>query len=194
MVSQLGNTPGGISGLATGCLSKAASATTINDSTVCEDADSINSSKKIEIGDVSTNSIQLKATGTTGKVGIQAATLRKRNITFIIGADNGVALVNTDDQLDVYENQLAAFHITSVKCRTDTGTSTINLQRNDGTPANIMSSNLVCTTSGATSTSFTSGEDAIALGNMIDFVMVTAATSGAPKRITVTLTVVVDSE
>jgi hypothetical protein len=194
MVSQLGNTPGGISGLATGCLSKAASATTINDSTVCEDADSINSSKKIEIGDVSTNSIQLKATGTTGKVGIQAATLRKRNITFIIGADNGVALVNTDDQLDVYENQLAAFHITSVKCRTDTGTSTINLQRNDGTPANIMSSNLVCTTSGATSTSFTSGEDAIALGNMIDFVMVTAATTGAPKRITVTLTVVVDSE
>ncbi len=194
MVSQLGNTPGGISGLATGCLSKAASATTLNDSTVCEDADSINSSKKIEIGDVSTNSVQFKATGITGKVGIQAATLRKRTIGFVIGADSGSALTDSDDQIDVLENQLAAFHITSVKCRTDTGTSTINLQRNDGTPANILSSNLVCTTSGATSTSFTSGEDAIAIGNMIDFVMVQAATSGTPKRITVTITATIDSE
>jgi hypothetical protein len=194
MLSMLANTPGGISGLATGCLSKAASATTINDSTVCEDADSINSSKKIEVGDVSTNSVKIQATGITGKVGIQAVTLRKRNISFVIGSDSGAVLTNTDDQLDVYENQLAAMHITSVKCRTDTGTSTINLQRNDGTPANILSSNLVCTTSGATSTSFTSGEDAIAIGNMIDFVMVTAATSGTPKRISVVITAVIDSE
>jgi hypothetical protein len=194
MVSMLGNAPGGISGLATGCLSKAASGTTLNDSAVCEDADSVNSSKKMEVGDVSTNSFIFKGTGITGKVGIQAATLRKRTIGFVIGADSGAALTDSDDQVDVYENQLAAFHITSVKCRTDTGTSTINLQRNDGTPANILSSNLVCTTSGATSTSFTSGEDAIAVGNMIDFVMVTAATSGTPKRITVTITATVDSE
>jgi hypothetical protein len=194
MVSQLGNAPGGISGLATGCLSKAASATTLNDSTVCEDADSINSSKKIEIGDVSTNSVQLKATGTTGKVGIQAATLRKRNITFIIGSDTGADLTNGDDQPDIYENQLAAFHITSVKCRTNTNTARINLQRNDGSPANILSSDLDCTTSGATSTSFVSGEDAIAIGQMIDFVMVNAAVGGATKRVTVTITFVVDSE
>jgi hypothetical protein len=194
MVSQLGNTPGGISGLATGCLSKAASATTLNDSAICEDADSVNASKKVEVGDVSTNSFIFKGTGITGKVGIQAVTLRKRNITFVIGADSGSALTDADDQIDVYENQLAAFHVTSVKCRTDTGTSTINLQRNDGTPANILSSNLVCTTSGATSTSFTSGEDAIAVGNMIDFIMVQAATSGTPKRITVTITATVDSE
>jgi hypothetical protein len=192
MVSQLGNTPGGISGLATGCLSKAASATTLNDSTVCEDADSINSSKKIEVGDVTTNAVAIKATGITGKIGIQAVTLRKRNIGFVIGSESGAALTDADDQPDVYENQLAAFHITSVKCRTDAGTSIINLQRNDGSPANILSSNLSCTTGGATSTSFTSGEDAIAIGNMIDFVMVTAG--GTAKRVTVTITAVIDSE
>jgi hypothetical protein len=191
MVSQLGNAPGGLSGLATGCLSKAASSTTINDSTVCEDADSINSSKKIEVGDVSTNAVALKATGITGKVGIQAATLRKRNIGFIIGSDTGSALTNSDSQAAVYENQLAAFHVTSIKCRTDTGSSTINVARS-GT--NILSSNLVCTTSGATSTSFSSGIDAIAVGQLLDFVMVTAATSGTPKRISVTITAVIDSE
>jgi hypothetical protein len=192
MVSQLGNAPGGLSGLATGCLAKAASSTTLNDSAVCEDADSVNASKKVEVGDVSTNSFILKGTGITGKVGIQAVTLRKRNVTFIIGAESGAALTNADDQPDVYENQLAAFHITSVKCRTDAGTSVINLQRNDGTPANILSSDLSCTTGGATSTSFVSGEDAIAVGQMIDFVMVTAG--GTAKRVTVTVTVVIDSE
>lgn len=191
MVSQLGNTPGGISGLATGCLAKAASASTLNDSGICEDADSINSSKKIEVGDVSTNAVAIKATGITGKIGIQAATLRKRNIGFVIGSDTGADLTNADDQADIYENQLAAFHVTSIKCRTDTGSSTINIARN-GT--NILSSNLVCTTGGATSTTFTAGVDAIAIGQMLDFVMVEGATSGTPKRITVTITVVIDSE
>lgn len=194
MVSQLGNAPGGLSGLATGCLSKAASATTLNDSTVCEDSDSINSAKKFEVGDVSTNSFALKGTGITGKVGIQAQTLRKRNIGFIIGSETGADLTNGDDQPGIYENQLAAFHITSVTCRTNTNTVRINLQRNDGTPANILSSDLDCTTSGATSTSFVSGENAIAVGNMIDFVMVNAAVGGAAKRVTVTITAVVDSE
>lgn len=194
MLSMLANVPGGISGLATGCLSKAASATTLNDSTVCEDSDSINSSKKVEVGDVSTNSFAFKGTGITGKVGIQAATLRKRNIGFIIGSDTGADLTSADDQPDIYENQLAPFHITSVKCRTNGNTARINLQRNDGSPANILSSDLDCTSSGATSTSFVSGEDAIALGQMIDFVMVNAAVAGATKRVTVTITVVIDSE
>jgi hypothetical protein len=191
MLSMLANVPGGISGLATGCLSKAASATTLNDSAVCEDADSVNASKKMEVGDVSTNSFAFKGTGITGKVGIQAATLRKRNLTFIIGSESGADLTSADAQPGIYENQLAAFHVTSIKCRTDTGSSTINLARN-GT--NILSSNLVCTTGGATSSIFVSGVDAIAVGQQIDFVMVDAATSGTPKRITITVTAVVDSE
>lgn len=195
MLSMLANVPGGISGLATGCLAKAASATTLNDSAVCEDSDSINTTKKIEVGDVSTNAVAIKATGITGKIGIQAATLRKRNIGFVIGSDTGAALTNADDQPDLYENQLAAFHVTSIKCRTDTGSSTINIARNiAGTPTNILSSNLVCTTGGATSTSFSSGVDAIAIGHRFDFVMVEAATSGTPKRVTVTITAVIDSE
>jgi len=191
MASMLANSPTGISGLTTNCLPKAASSTTINDSSVCEDADSVNVSKSIEIGSVGTNAFWWDGTGVTGQISMKFQTARTKSITFRIGSDTGAALVDTQDEKDIWENNIAAMHIIAIKCRTDAGTSTINLQRNDGTPANILSSNLSCTTTGATSSTFTSGEDAIALGHMIDFVLVSAG--GTAKRITVTITAMVDS-
>ena len=196
MQSMLGNSPTGISALTTGCIPKAASATTINDSSLCEDADSINISKSLEVGSVASNSWKIQGTGVTGNVVAEFQTLRKKTITFRIGSDSGDALVDAQDEMDVWENQIGAMHITSVKCQTNGNSgeqSTINLQRDDGSPADILSSNLVCTNAGATSTSFTSGEDAISVGHKISFVMVTAATAGSPKRLTITITAMLDS-
>jgi len=191
MLSTLGNSPTGIAGLTTGCIPKAGSSTTLGDSAACEDSDSINVSKNIEVGSVGTNAWWFDGTGVTGQTSMKFQTVRTKSITFRIGSDTGAALVDTLDEKDVWENNIAAMHITVVKCRTDAGTSTINLQRNDGTPANILSSNLSCTTGGATSSSFTSGEDAIAIGHMIDFVMVSAG--GTAKRITVSITALIDA-
>jgi hypothetical protein len=81
-------------------------------------------------------------------------------------------------------------HITEVWCESDAGTPSVNLQKDDGSPANILSSNLSCSTSGATSTSFTSGEDALAAGDKIDFVMVTAG--GTAKRVTIGIKATLD--
>jgi hypothetical protein len=115
-----------------------------------------------------------------------------RPVTFLIGADNGAALTDADDQPTIWRNAVAPMTIASVWCETDQGSSTINLQRDDGSAANILSSNLVCTTSGATSTSFSGSEAQLAVGHKVDFVMVTAATSGTPKRITVQLVPALD--
>ncbi len=114
-----------------------------------------------------------------------------RPITFVIGADNGAVLTDADDQPTIWRNAVAPMTITEVWCETDQGTSTINLQRDDGSAANILSSNLVCTTSGATGT-IAGAEDNLALGDKIDFVLITAATSGTPKRITVSIKAALD--
>ena len=121
-----------------------------------------------------------------------SAVLRTRQIGFIIGADNGPALVDADDQATIFYNSLGGgITITAVWCETDQGTSTINLQRDDGSPVNILSSNLTCSTSGASGTVDTD-EDNVASTEKIDFVMMTAAASGTPKRITVFITFTVD--
>lgn len=105
---------------------------------------------------------------------------------FMLGADDGSALVDTNDQKDIFSNQLGfPTHLMKVFCRTDTGTATINLQRNDGSPANILAADLPCTSTGASTTTFVSGENALADGMSIDLVVVTAATSGTPHRISV---------
>jgi hypothetical protein len=128
-----------------------------------------------------------------------------RSITYIAGGDSAVAvLADADDQNDIWVNDLGrAYRVTRVWANSDGGTPVINLQRNDGSAANILSSNLtlatgngVCADSAAASmpikgTSITcsntiaSGERDIAAGEAINFVMVTAG--GVAKRVTVNL-------
>jgi hypothetical protein len=116
--------------------------------------------------------------------------LRTRQIVFVLGADNGVALVDGDDQPTIYYNSLGGgITITGVWCESDGGTPSINLQRDDGSPANILSSNLSCSTSGA-SGSIDTNEDNVASTEKIDFVMATAG--GTAKRVTVVITFTVD--
>ena len=91
----------------------------------------------------------------------------------------------------VYVNRAAAFHIVEVYCEIDGGSASINLQKNDGTTrTNILSSNLACSSSGATTTSFVSGSDAIAIGQKVDHV--TASASGSLHRINVVVKYTVD--
>jgi hypothetical protein len=128
-------------------------------------------------------------TGTLPDANI-AAKHKTREFGFIIGADNGSALGDGDDQATVFRNSLGnGITITEVWCESDAGTPSINLQRDDGSPANILSSNLSCTTSGATGT-IDGNEDNLAAGERVDFVMATAG--GTAKRVSVFVKYTVD--
>jgi hypothetical protein len=57
---------GSISGLTTGTIPKAASASTLTDSAIVQDADSVNVSLAVEIGDISSNSLAFNTAAITG--------------------------------------------------------------------------------------------------------------------------------
>jgi hypothetical protein len=87
----------------------------------------------------------------------------------------------------IYVNRAAAFHIVEVYCEIDAGAMTVNLQ-NAG--ASVLSSDLVCSTWGATSSSFVSGKDAVASGVKLGHVTVSA--SGSVHRVNVVVKYTVD--
>jgi hypothetical protein len=91
----------------------------------------------------------------------------------------------------VYVNRAAAFHIVEVYCEIDAGSASINVQKDNGTTkTNILSSALACSTGGATSTGFTSGNDAIGVGQKVGHITVSA--SGALHRMNVVVKFTVD--
>lgn len=118
-----------------------------------------------------------------------AAALDTRSLTYIAGCDNCAVLPDADDQLTFWRNNVAAMTITEVWCESDAGSPLINLQRDDGTPANILSANLTCSTTGATG-SIDAAEDNLAVGDKLDFVLVTAG--GTAKRVTVSVKATID--
>jgi hypothetical protein len=131
----------------------------------------------------------IAGTGLTGGASSGDASLalsssaRTRGITYLAGCDICGVLQDTADQSTIYMDVIGAMTINSVTCFSDAGTPTINLQRAGS--GNILSSNLSCSTSGATSTSFVSGQDALNLNDRLDFVMVSAG--GTAKRVTVVI-------
>jgi len=120
--------------------------------------------------------------------GVTDTEMKTKSFGFVIGADNGAVLQDTDDQATIFHNNLYALTITEVYCETDAGTTIINLQRDDGSPANILSSNLSCTTGGATGT-ISLSEDNVALTQKVDFVMVTAGGVAKSTRVFVKYTI-----
>jgi hypothetical protein len=127
-----------------------------------------------------------EAHGGTGLAPATAGAITARSIQVMAGCDACPELTDADDQANVWRNNIGAVRITEVWCQTDAGESVINLQRDDGTPANLLSANLTCTTAGAIG-AIDLAEDDLAAGNKLDFVMVTAAASGAPKRVSVNM-------
>jgi hypothetical protein len=87
----------------------------------------------------------------------------------------------------IYVNRATAIHMVEVYCEIDAGSATINLQ-NAG--ANVLSSDLACSTAGATSSSFVSGKDALAVGAKISHV--TSATGAGLHRMNVVVKYTVD--
>jgi hypothetical protein len=132
----------------------------------------------------------------TSSAGTVATALAAKHITrqfgFMLGAEDGSALADTNDQPDIFINQLGSgIHITKISCRTDSATAlTMNLQRNDGSAADILSSNLSCSSTLASSSTFTSGEDVISDGHGINLVVVSAG--GGAKRLTIIVKYTVD--
>jgi hypothetical protein len=87
----------------------------------------------------------------------------------------------------VYVNRATAIHVLEVYCEIDAGTATINLQSGG---ANILSSDLACSTAGATSSTFVSGKDAIGVGTKINHV--TTSVGSSPHRMNVVVKYSVD--
>jgi hypothetical protein len=116
------------------------------------------------------------------------AVLRTRQFGYIAGSDTATAvLADTDDQTTIYVNRLGqGITITEVFCECDAGTPRIQLARDDGTPANILTDNagagMDCAAAGATGT-LDANEKLIGNGDRVDFIMVTAG--GVAKRVTV---------
>jgi hypothetical protein len=137
--------------------------------------------------------LSFNAFGLAVESGIAATMARTKLTQFMIGADDGPALVDTNDQPSIFYNHWGqGITVSEVWCETDTGTSTINIQRDDGSPANILSSNLVCSTTGASASTFSGTENQVASTQRIDLVMVTAATSGTPHRVMVSIKYTLD--
>ena len=134
---------------------------------------------------------KVKITGSPGTNGIifpdsttQTTAMRlaalTRGITFLAGCDWCGTLADDYDQPKIFYNVVGAMTINSVTCFSDTGTPVINVGKNG---SNILSSNLTCSTSGASTTSFSN--NALNSFDTLDFVMVTAG--GAAHRVTVTI-------
>lgn len=97
-----------------------------------------------------------------------------------IGSDTGSVLVDADDEKDVWINDTGAtITLTQIKCKSDSGTPTINVTKNGA--SNIPSANITCSTTGGTQAGFSS--NTLANGDAID--IWTATAGGAAKRITV---------
>lgn len=119
------------------------------------------------------------ATASALAAGAYATKLLTREFHFKIwGSGTANALQATDDELSIWRNELSSVHITKVVCEVDTGTTTtIQLQKDDGSPTNMLSADLTCGTTATSTTTFVSGEDAVVVGDRIDYLTVAAGTA-----------------
>jgi hypothetical protein len=108
---------------------------------------------------------------------------RIRAITYLAGCDTCSVLADADDQKTIFVNLIGGMTINSVTCFSDAGSPIVNVQRDNGTAANILTGDLTCSPAGATSTSISPGQSTLNLNDQVHFVMATAG--GAAKRVTV---------
>jgi hypothetical protein len=85
-------------------------------------------------------------------------------------------LITLDSDIPSIWRSNAALTISEVWCETDANTANIQLQKDDGSPVNMLSSNLACTSSEATTSTFVSTENVFADNQELDLVVV--STSG----------------
>jgi hypothetical protein len=112
------------------------------------------------------------------------------------GTGTSYVLQDTDDEASIWRNEESARTITKVVCESDAGSPTMQLQRDDGSPANMFASALTCdaTPSGTDGsdgilTSFSGTENAIAATNRIDHLTVTAGGTATWVAVTISGTI-----
>jgi hypothetical protein len=128
------------------------------------------------VGDYSFSQISGAATSAQ----LPAASL-VRAITYLAGCDSCGVLTTADSENTIFLNVIGSMTIKSVSCFSDAGAPTVNIQRNQaGTLTNILSANLTCSSTGATSSSFSTS--AISPNDSLNFMMATA--DGVAKRVT----------
>ena len=81
----------------------------------------------------------------------------------------------------IWTTQTQAITITNVWCETDTGTVNMDLQIDDGSPADVMGTDLVCASTAVEDSSSLTG--AMADGNRLDIVIASVATT--PGRVSI---------
>jgi len=122
---------------------------------------------------------QISGAATTAQ--LPAASL-VRAITYLAGCDSCSLLTTADSQNTIFLNVIGSMTVNSVTCFSDAGAPTVNIQRNQaGTLTNILSANLTCSTTGATSSSFSTS--LLSLNDSLNFIIATA--DGVAKRVTV---------
>jgi hypothetical protein len=110
--------------------------------------------------------------------------LASRTIGYLAGCDSCSALATTDSQNDIYINLIDNMQAMSVTCISDAGAPKVNIQRNSGgTVTNLLSSNLTCSSSGATTTAFTSSPFMINVNDRLNLVV--ASVDGTAHRATI---------
>jgi hypothetical protein len=103
-----------------------------------------------------------------------------RAITYLAGCDSCSLLTNADSQNTIFVNVIGGMTINSVTCFSDAGAPTVSIELNHGgTLSNVLSSNLTCSTMGATSSSFSTS--ALSLNDSLNFILVA---DGVAKRVT----------
>jgi hypothetical protein len=128
-----------------------------------------------------------------------ATVLKTKAFAFILGADNGSVLADTDDQDSIFINYHGqSVTLEEIYCECDAGSPTVNFQRDDGTPADILTSNLTAANTGACAraaaeastinsavtcvATLSATEKILAAGNRVDWKTISAG--GTAKRIT----------
>ena len=121
------------------------------------------------------------ATVQTTAAQLPAASL-VRAITYLAGCDSCGLLTTADSENTIFLNVIGSMTVNSVTCFSDAGAPTVNIQRNQaGTLTNILSANLTCSATGATSSSFSTS--LLSLNDSLNFIIATA--DGVAKRVTV---------
>jgi len=110
----------------------------------------------------------------------------KRSFTYTLFDASSALDAGDMDIPSIWVNRMGlTATITEVRCEIDAGSASINLQRDDGSAANVLSSDLACSTGGATTTSFSGSEATISDTRRIDHVTVSSSTA---KRMNITIT------
>ncbi|HUR37606.1 MAG TPA: hypothetical protein VM009_07295 [Terriglobales bacterium] len=112
------------------------------------------------------------------------AKLAVRGINYIAGCDSCNLLQPSDSEKAIYMNVVGAMTINQVTCISDMGAPTINIKRDDGSPGDILSPDLTCSTGSGTTTTIIA-DPALSLNDKLDF-YVTGGT-GVAHRVTVVI-------